>query len=179
MSSSKTKKLRDSFWARTRVQLNVALLHLQCAPYFSISRHRGQLINDKYTKGYFRVMASAKSCAADANADNNRARVLLILFILSAIILNVTGINLDRPFLTRRPQGTSEAHPGGVGPRGSPGVGPPPPWPPQGPHRPRTSGDPQRKWQDRREEQQQQHDGHYYYSGPGQFGAYVSDRARL
>ena len=43
------------------------------------------------------MVASASSCAADANADNIRARALFLFFILTAILLNVAGIILARP----------------------------------------------------------------------------------
>ena len=46
------------------------------------------------------MVASASSCAADANADNIRARALFLFFILTAILLNVAGIIPDRPSLT-------------------------------------------------------------------------------
>ena len=48
------------------------------------------------------MVASATSFAAEANADNTRARaffLLFLLFILIVIILKVTGIILDRPSL--------------------------------------------------------------------------------
>ena len=44
-------------------------------------------------------MASAASCAGDANAGNIRAQAPFLLFILIVILPNVAGITLDRPSL--------------------------------------------------------------------------------
>ena len=45
------------------------------------------------------MVASGKGCAADANADNTRARAFFLLFILIAILPDVAGIILDHPSL--------------------------------------------------------------------------------
>ena len=46
------------------------------------------------------MVAREASCAADVNADNTRARALILLFILTVVLLNVAGIILNRPSLT-------------------------------------------------------------------------------
>ena len=71
------------------------------------------------------MVASAMSCAFDADAENIRARALFLHFILTVTQRRRHYLGTLVP--ARCPQGTSEAHPGGLGPRCPPGVGLPPP----------------------------------------------------
>ena len=54
--------------------------------------HRGLLTTMKRVS----AVASATSCATDANANNTQSRALFLLFILFATPFNAAGIFLDR-----------------------------------------------------------------------------------